>query len=146
MSAFNFVLTIVTQNLLLKTSIYFHVVSGSELLEMLRFLHILIVQTRTPVSCEFLDSVFLHINSNELDFFSQSPPWPHFWLGWFETQNNQNQDSQRKSKVLKTENTHRLRDERESFGLIYHMVHDKSFLFQDQRNLHLASQKRYTRV
>ena len=57
-SAFNFVLTIVTQILLLKTSIYFHVVSGSELLETLRFLHILIVQTRTPVSCEFLDSFF----------------------------------------------------------------------------------------
>ena len=69
MSAFNFVLTIVTQILLLKTSIYFHVVSGSELLEKLRFLHILIVQTRTPVSCEFLDSLFPHINNDELDFF-----------------------------------------------------------------------------
>lgn len=72
MSAFNFVLTIVTQIVLLKTSIYFHVVSRSELLETLRFLHILIVQTRTPVSCEFLDSFFLHINSDELDFFPKA--------------------------------------------------------------------------
>ena len=69
MSAFSFVLTIVTQILLLKTSVYFHTVSGSELLETLMFLHILIVQTRTVVSHEFLDSIFLNINSDELEFF-----------------------------------------------------------------------------
>lgn len=33
------------------------------------FLHILIVQTRNLVSREFLDSVFLYINNDELEFF-----------------------------------------------------------------------------
>lgn len=39
--------------------------SGSELLKTLVFVHILIVQTRTPASHEFPDSIFLYINSNE---------------------------------------------------------------------------------
>lgn len=71
MSAFSFVLTIVTQILLLKTSVYFHIVSGNELLKTLLFLHILIVQTRTPVSHVFPDSIFLYIHSEELDFFKK---------------------------------------------------------------------------
>lgn len=75
--------------------------SGSELLKTLLFLHILIVLTRTPVSHEFPDSIFLYINNDQLDFFL-SPHWQHFWLQGFETKNNQNLGSERKYKVLNT--------------------------------------------
>lgn len=76
--------------------------------------------------------------------FLKSPYWQHFWLEWFETKNNQNLGSKRKYRVLKPGNTDRLRDERESYGLIYRVLHDKSFLLEDERNLHFASQEEYT--
>lgn len=71
--------------------------------------------------------------------FSLKPTLAAFGVITFEIKTNQNLGRNRKYQVFKTGHGDRLGDERRSSSLTPSMLHDPSFLLEDQRDLHLTS-------